>query len=971
MEIIFTSRKASSYCIPFFLFMITLTYGQKTEYGNSLPKTIKEAKAISPVLASSRELPVAKVPSPRLDMNRLEPQDTASLEAASSADRILKTPFGTFNLSQATGSVFRVSGDELRKTPGNNLSEALRGRVPGLRITRGTNTPSGEGSYTYVLNGGTPFILIDGQPRGLQVDLREVEEVLVLGDATFNSLLGILGDNGLIYVVTKSGNTEKAVVEVNYQYGINRPTRLPKLLDAYEYATVINQAANNDGFGDIYSSQELEAYREGTDPILFPNVDHMDQFVESSAPSNYASVGVFGGTKNTVYSAFVGYSDWQGLEKVGRRIEGRDITFRTKISARLSDLISTNASVYGNFGENDRPVMSANQMFEWITTTPANAFPLMLGDTAYIVSNQFKTNVLSELEAGGTRTDYDANMFFDFGFDFDFSQSVPGLTYQTYLLLRTFNSQSLQANNIPATYTLETLADRDGNDSLVSRVNTLEFRQLNVGRTSSGVARNFTYGGNLSYSKLFGASKLNMNLSHLLYYIPTRLATEPDIRNLMVNLNASYAYRDKYIFYANLNSSSSSKFIDANRTELFPTFGLAWVASGESFLQDNNVINFLKIRGSYGRIGTEYTSSTFLYLDTWAGGRNNSTLYTGIADTRQNDFGFRVTQIANPDIDWVTYDQFFVGVDARLLDKLSLSLNYFNIYIDGQVTQASELFSDALGNDAYLPSINYTERRNEGLNAALDYSGRVGDFQYYAGFNLGYSKKTLERLPEVQHPDAYRLRQGRPDDMIMGFESDGLFTAENINDALPQFGEVQVGDIKYVDQNGDNVIDIRDQVEIGNNTPRINYGLSLGASYKGFNIDVVGTGTASYAINLLDIPYYQHSGLGTYYGSVNEDLPNGNANPRLSATVNDNNYLNSDYWLVEGDYLRISFAELGYSLPKSLTSGIKVDNIKVFLRGSNLALFSKMKDLDPEDPRSGLFEYPMMRNFTIGASANF
>ncbi|TRX59154.1 SusC/RagA family TonB-linked outer membrane protein [Fulvivirga sp. M361] len=960
MRLNFTQISICISAICFSMFMQGNTYGQGKKNKENVPGI---------ALASSHAYSGDPVHVPAAD--RAQVQDSSRF-GGTGGDRVLKTPFGTFNLSQTTGSVFRVSGDELRKTPGNNLSEALRGRVPGLRITRGTNTPGSDGGYSYILNGGTPFILIDGQPRGLQVDLREVKEVLVLSDATFNSLMGILGDNGLIYVVTKSGNTEKAVVEVNYQHGVNQPTRLPELLNAYEYATVINRAASNDGFGNIYSQEELDAWRNGAaDPVLLPDVDHMDEFVKSSTPSNFASLGVFGGTDNTVYSAFVGYSDWKGLERVGRRINGRDITFRTKIRARLSDLISTHASVYGQFGENERPVIGADQMFQWITTTPANAFPLTFGDTTYIVNNQFKTNVLSELKAGGIRTDYDANMFFDFGFDFDFSESVPGLNYQTYLLLRTFNSQSLQANNTPGTYTLETLTDQNGDDSLALRVNTVEFRQLDVGRTSSGVARNFTYGGNLSYSGSFGSDKLNINLSHLLYYVPTRSSSQPDVRNLTFNLNASYAYRDKYILFANLNSSSSSKFIGDNRTRMFPSFGVAWVASEESFLEDSKVIDFLKFRGSFGQIGTEYTASTFLYLDTWAGGRNNSTLYTGIADTRQNEFGFRVSQIGNPDIDWVTYDQLFAGMDVRLLGRLSLALNYFNISINDQVIQAGTLFSDALGNDAYLPFINYTKRKSEGLNAALTYDAQRGDLKYYAGINVGYNKKTLKKVAEVQHPDTYRLTVGRPDDMIMGFESDGLFTAENIADALPQFGDVQVGDIRYVDQNGDNVIDVRDQVEIGNNSPRVNYGISLGASYRGFNLDVVGSGTAGYDIDLSDISYYRHSGLGTYYGSVNKDLPNGNANPRLSATVNDNNFRTSDYWLVKGNYFRISFAELGYSLPGSLISGIRVDNVKVFLRGSNLALFSKMKGLDPEDTRSGLFEYPMMRNFTLGASISF
>ncbi|GAL81100.1 putative outer membrane protein [Algibacter lectus] len=150
----------------------------------------------------------------------------------------------------------------------------------------------------------------------------------------------------------------------------------------------------------------------------------------------------------------------------------------------------------------------------------------------------------------------------------------------------------------------------------------------------------------------------------------------------------------------------------------------------------------------------------------------------------------------------------------------------------------------------------------------------------------------------------------------MGYVSDGLFTAENIGSALPQFGDVQVGDIKYVDQNGDNVIDSRDQRAIGNQTPRLNYGINIGAEYKGFNLDVVGAGVGGYDINLGSSSYYQHRGLRNYYGSVNSDLPNGNANPRLSTIGSINNFKTSDYWLVNGSYFRISNVELGYSLPK-------------------------------------------------------
>lgn len=900
-------------------------------------------------------------------LNSLVGQDSLQIK---NTDEILKTPFGVFNLSKTTGAVFRISGDELRQTTGDNLSEALRGRVPGLRIVKQNHSP-GEETYAYILNGGTPYILIDGQPRGLQVDLREIEEVLVLNDGTFNSLLGNLGDNGLIYVITKGSKSTVPTVEVNYQKSINAPTRMPELLSASEYAKVVNRAAANDGLPAVYDQTAIDAYESGSDPIKYPNVDHQGTFVEDFATTNYASLGLYGGKDNVNYGAFLGYSDWEGLEKVGKKTDGRNISFRTKIDTKVNELLRVHASVYGKFGENDRPVYGPADTFVRISATPANAFPLKVGDSAYIVSNQFNNNLLSELEAGGTRTDYTSNLVFDIGLDFDLEKVLPGLKYDTYLMMRTYNYHTLIANHTPGLYTLDYLEDSQGQDSLALKLYKTGVQDLTVGRTNAGLQRTFTYGGNLSYAKSFKNDVLNLNLSHLLYFQPNSGASNPDNRNITVNLNGSYSLRDKYVMFANMNLSSSSKFIGSNRTKLYPTVGMAWVASNENFLKDNDVIDHLKLRASYGQIGTEYTASTFYYLNTWAGGKNSGTMYTGSGNTPQNNFGYYESGITNENIDWVVYDQFYSGIELNMLKKFSLNVNYFNILIDGQLTKASALYANALGNDAYLPMLNFTTRRNTGYNAMFTFSETEKEFNYHASLNAGYNKIVGEKIAETPYPDQYRLTEGKPEDQIMGYVTDGLFTAENIGDALPQFGDVQIGDVKYVDQNGDNVIDSRDQRAIGNNTPRLNYGVNVGFDYKGVNLDVVGAGVADYDINISGVSYYNHSGIGNYFASVNKDLPNGNSNPRLSTTKSINNYQTSDYWLVDGSFFRISNVELGYTLPKKTVSKLALNNVKIFLRGSNLAVFSKMKDLDPEDPRAGMFEYPMMRSFVMGATLKF
>ncbi|UMB52611.1 Plug domain-containing protein [Lutibacter sp. A64] len=885
-------------------------------------------------------------------------------------DEFLKTPFGVFNITQTTGAIFRISGDELRKSGGDNLMNSLRGKVPGLRIIRTSNTP-GNGGYSYTLNGGTPNVLIDGQPRGLQVDLRDIEEVIVLNDATFNSLLGNLGDNGLIYVITKGNKPSKPVIEVNYQNSYNTPSHLPNLLSAAEYATVVNQAANNDGLANIYSPEAIEAYRNGSDPINFPNIDSQETFLEDFTPSNYLSLNLYGGKEELTYSAFLGYSDWKGLEKIGA-IDGRNITFRTKINTKINDILKAHASVYGRFGLNDRPVIGPNDTFSWITNTPANAFPLKVGDSAYVVNNQYKTNLLSELENGGTRTDYTSNMIFDLGMDFDFGKFIEGLSYSTYIMMKTYNAHSLVTNNTPALYTLENFQDITGQDSLALKVKTNKYLDLSVGRTGGAIQRDFAYGGNFSYIKKFDESVLNLNLNHLLYYQPNTNSSQTDKRNITLNLNGAYALKDKYILYANLNSSSSSRFLDENKTKYYPTVGAAWVASNEDFLKDNDVIDYLKLRTSYGIVGTEYGFETLLYLDTWSGGRNNGTTFLGTTgNPSQDELGYRLSTTGNEAIDWVEYNQLFAGIELQLLKKLRLDFNYFDIEVNNQVVKASQLYASALGNDVYLPQLNYKQSRNKGFNSSVTFNNNTNALKYYISANVGHYKSIGQKIAEVQYPDQYRLKEGKAQDLITGYVSDGLFTAENIGNALPQFGDVQIGDIKYVDLNGDNIIDTRDQKAIGNSTPRYNYGISVGFEYQNFNLDIAGMGVAGYDINLNSYSYYKHSGLGNYYGSVNNDLPNGNANPRLSTLTSINNYKNSDYWILDRSFFKIANLELGYAMPETLISNTPLSNVKIFLRGSNLAVFSKMKDLDPEDPSAGFSEYPMMKTFSLGTTINF
>ncbi len=870
----------------------------------------------------------------------------------------ISIPFGKVSASKLLGSVFIVSGDEIRKYGGNDLYAALKGKIPGLRMKG--NSISGRS--------GAPLLLIDGLPKPANtLNLQEIDEVIYLPDFVAAAKMGPLAIDGVLYVKTKRGKPGAKQIEINYQHGMDFVTKYPEFMDTYNYVKTNNQIRANDGLSAIYSESDLEAYKNQSDPVYHPNLGLRETLLNSMKNRDQVGTSLLGGFKKGDYYFYGGYESASGLEAIGEQQTENSFIFNSKVNIVVNELISLMFGVKGRYNTHRYSTYSLSNLMNAINYMPPNAFPLQLGDSIYIGSLQYRNNPLAKQQDGGYIQDVNSNIIFDAAINFDFEQYLKGLSYSTDLMVDNSSFYSEILFNQPETYWIKG-QDELGNPEL--GLLQSEHLQLNPSNNGANVTRTYVYSGNLSYDKVVDNHNFNLDLLHYLYWKELK-GTDIDQKYLFYSLNANYMFKNKYVLDATIAYNGSQKLLDDNSFKAFPTFALGWILSQEDFLKGNRLINFLKLRTSYGLRGKD-PNSNYLYQTVWGQGTNS--LYFGNENGGSTEFGLRQLQEGNSNVSWIDFTEFNVGADAILLDsKMSLNLNYFNRLADGYISNMSSQYSTMLGwFSAYLPNMNNNKTRYSGLESNLAYSDQISDdFSYTVVANYTYHIAKLLEGNNITYPDSYRNAEGKSTDAIWGLESDGLFTESTIGNHDKQaFGSVYKSDVKYIDQNNDGLVDDRDVKQIGNTQPRHSYSISLNLKYKNWNLFASGYGLAGYNIDLNGNRYFQINGNDNYPVKL-RSLPNGNTMPRLSTIDTNNNYQTSDYWLVNGGMFRLNNLELGYSISQDLASKLYCKNIKLFVRSNNLLVISSLDDVDPEYPASGLSSYPTMKTLIIGATVRF
>lgn len=886
-----------------------------------------------------------------------------------------KTPtlFGVQRNADNVQAKSVIGGEELRSFPTPQVGLMLYGKLPGL-LVRQSGFQIGSDEPNLLLRGVSPLIVIDGVPRSyLSIDPEQIETITVIKDALGTALYGMQGNNGVLQITTRRGANKKKEVRFTSQYGIQENIFMPKSLDAYNYASLFNEALANDGRAPIYSAADLEAYRTGTDPFKYPNVDWTDRLLKSSAPTYRHNLNISGGSNTARYFVDLDYLQQDGYLVTDPATNTYDtnnsfnrISFRTNVDIDLTATTLLGVNLFGRLREGNQPGATSSSIYSAIRNTPNNAYPIFNADGSLGGNFEYQNNLYGQSMRSGYRQNYNRNLGVDVSLQQKLDILLEGLYARGKMSLNTYYDQAINrsktfavympvANSNPVTYRTIGSNAAQVNTSTISSQNRQIFSQFDVGYDKSVGSNKFV--GQLLYTRNSYVS--GNSLSEVNQAIGGRF-----------NLNHS----DKYLLEASASYMGFDRYKPGKQWGFFPSVGLGWNISNEEFFKElKNTFSDLKLRGSYGLTGSYSNAGYFDYLQNYVSG---SSYYTGATPTANSTIVEDI--LANPNLTWEKAKKINIGFDAGMLkNKLWVTADYYiNNYNDLMQTRNTN-YSSVIG--ATLPMENIGERRYSGFELSVGHQNEIGKLKYFVTVNGNLAASKVLYMDEPARRSAYEYRTGMPVGQLFGYVANGFYRdAADIQNSPRVEGYNPVpGDLKYKDLNGDNVINTYDQTALGSTKPVFYYGITGGFNISGFDLSFTLNGVANTNAYYNLSEFSTVSSAGGYGQAFEQHLqrwtPATAASaqyPRLTVGGNPNNSQTSSFWVKNGSYLRLRNVELGYSLPSSLTKRVGLQQVRLFANGLNLLTFSSsdLKDIDPEVLAGTI---PNQRVYNFGINIQF
>lgn len=885
---------------------------------------------------------------------------------------------------QVSSAISTVSGDKLKKSFSPNIWTTLIGRLPGVTITQGSDEPGawtsgyeGRGLATFT-GSNAMLILVDGYESTINhLVPEEIESVTFLKDASATAIYGMRGANGVLLVTTKRGVESPLKINFGTQVGFQQATRLPKYLGSYDYARLYNEAVANDRrIGSsmdavTYNDADLDAYRTGSDPLYHPDVNWYDQVLRKTAPLYNVDLSFRGGNQIVKYYVLLNVLGNNGLVK-----RTADISDNTKNETYQRYNVRTNMdiNVTKNFSaaitlglsveDNTNPGgQNTGNLFGTLQDITPNAFPVVNPNGSFGGNTRFGNPYAMITETGywsyNGRT-LNAALRLKEKLDF----ITPGL-YATGSIA--FNTYYLGYSNKNKDYERYSILKGSDGEPIYTLAGGKE--EALVGDEGQYTQwRNYYVEGTLNYDRRFGIHQLNALAMYS--YEDKSVGPDQPFRHIGFGGRFTYMNNDRYIAEFAFGTQASENFV--KRNSFFPAGSLAWIASQEDFLKGNNFLTYLKLKASYGLAGNdEIGGNRFMYDQEYV---YTSDYFLGNSSNNHTVRSLMQGRLANRNISWEKERKLNVGVEANLINKLDMSFEYFHNRRFDILCIPNRAIPSYMG--ATLPYMNLGKTKNQGFEASARWSDMVNkDVTYYVQLNGWMAKnKVLYNSESIQTQD-YKYGTGRQIYQPYYLEAIGFYTQADIDNpevAKPSWQTVQPGDIKYKDHSGDNIIDSDDWYPIGKrSTPEITLAMDLGCSFYGFDI----TAFFQSALNrdvYLDAPYYRafQNNIGVSEAALGRWTPETASSatyPRLSATVDQNNYQGSSFWLKNGNFLKLRNLEIGYTF-KDLNFISKTNtDLRVFVNGTNLFSLDHIKDLDPEVTTG----YPAVRTFSFGAKVQF
>jgi len=941
-------------------------------------------------------------------------------EDVTGLSEVVVVGYGTQKKSVTTGAISGVTARQFEDQPVTRIEQILQGRTSGLTIAQNDGQP-GDGATVRVrgitsFNNNDPLWVVDGvvvDNGGIgYLNQSDIESIEVLKDAASQAIYGTRAAAGVILVTTKRGKAGTARINFSGYVGTSAPARTLDVLNATQYATIRNEASvlgGPLGHGIIYANPQ--ALGTGTDwqSLIFN---------KSAITQNY-ELSVSGGNDKTTYYTSFGYLDQDGI--VASDISHyRRINFRTNETFKLAKWLSFGENI-GYTYNTSKALGNTNSEFGGPLSSALNLDPItpaVVTDPTAASASIYANNPVRRNAQGypyGISTPVGQEITNPLAYistrlgNYNWAHNVVGNVYGELEPLKGLKLRSTLGTKVafygnesftPVFYLNSSTTNNQNNynrgstrlfnwniENTASYTRVFGKHTLNVLVGQGAYSENTSYTTNVTYYNL---PVDNFNDASLNYKLPTANITAfgsegqaHTVSSLFARLN--YDYDERYILQAIVRRDGSSRFGANYKYGNFPSFSVGWVPTKESFWPKNNVVNFLKIRGGYGVVGSDAIGDN-AFLSTVSGGRNYS---FGTGNTYIS--GYSPDAPSNPNLRWEETSQTNIGLDAAVFNNFNVTLEWYKKKTSGILQNPQiPLYVGAISN----PASNIGDMENTGQELELGYHAKVGKFNIGFDGNISHLKNVVTYLNNGQNfqdidnfqniqGSITRRAVGQPINSFYGYESLGIFqTQAEVNSYVAANGTMiqpnaKPGDFKWADLNGDGKITTADRTFIGNPTPTWQFGLTATAAYKNFDIVVFGQGQAGNKIfqglHRLDIANanYTTAALNRWTGAGTS-----NTYPRIVDGDPNNNFAyNSSFYLEDGSYFRIKNIQLGYTLPKSLISRVAMQRARIYVAAENLVTFTKYTGFDPEIG-GGTFSidrgfYPQPRTFLIGLSIGF
>ena len=905
---------------------------------------------------------------------------------------------GTQKKVSVTGSITSVKGLEL-KAPSSSLTTSFAGKLAGVISMTSTGEP-GAASEFYIRGvstfGGraTPLILLDDVEISTadlnNIPAETIESFSILKDASATAIYGARGANGVMLITTKTGKeNEKTRINVTVENSFNKPMNFPNFVNGATWMEMYNEAqlTRNPGATPKYSQLDIDNTRNQVNPYIYPDVQWKDVIFKNMNMNQRANVNISGGgSKASYYMSLqanhdTGLLDTKKVYSYNNNINNWGYNFQNNISYKITSTTKIDLHMNAQIRNKKGPNYSTSDLFaQMLYCNPINfpvTFPAQPGDThirfgnAIWTGSSVRTNpyayMLSsfkEYNENTLNTSLKINQKLDF--------VTKGLSVQAMVNWKNWASSSYNRTIEPYYYGIKGGSYNPSNptDYEIERLGTSGTDYLKTSDISKASDQTFYLDARVNYDRQF-------NLHHvtgMLMYMQReyRSSVLPE-RNQGFSGRFTYDYGQRYLVELNFGYNGTERLAKKERFEFFPAVSLGWVISNEKFFEPmTKYIDNLKIRGSYGLVGSDETGLSagaqhFLYIDQVS--LNNIGFTTGV-DMNYTLYGPLVTNYAVVNGGWERVKKLDIGIDLELFRQLTITADYFNEK-RYNILLHREAWPESLGYYTAKPWSNKGKVDNWGIELSVNWRKEFTKDLYvdFRGY-FTYTENKYVNLDEPVYPYVWKTSTGKPLSRTTGYIAQGLFSSQEEIDNSPtqNLGStVKPGDIKYRDVNGDGKIDGSDQVMISpyGTTPRIQYGLGMNVTYKKFDFGVFFNGSAKRTIMISGISPFGQSDYNVMQFIADdywsESNPNPNAKyPRLGLTSSQtaNNTVASTYWMRNGNFIRFKTLELGYKFKYG----------RVYLNGDNIAVFSPFKLWDPELSWNA---YPLQRTFNIGVQLNF